>query len=93
MARLRVCARIVMRRMAGMTLRDRNFSLFSAVNELEARLIGQALEEAEGSVTGAAKLLGLKYQTFTTILNTRHKRLQEKRTPAKKRKRSIIKKQ
>jgi tetratricopeptide (TPR) repeat protein len=92
-ARLRACARTVMRRMAGMSLSDPNFSLFGAVNELEARLIGQALDEAQGSVTGAAKLLGLRYQTFTTILNTRHKRLQEKRTPAKKRKRSIIKKQ
>ena len=90
-ARLRACARIVMRRMAGLPLRGRNFSFFSAVNELEARLIGRALDEAEGSVTGAAKLLGLRYQTFTTILNTRHKRLLEKRTPAKKRKRSIIK--
>ena len=69
-----------------------NFSLFSAVHELEARLIGQALGEAEGSVTGAAKLLGLRYQTLTTILNTRHKRLLKKRTPAKKRKQSIIKK-
>jgi tetratricopeptide (TPR) repeat protein len=90
-ARLRVCARIVMRRMAGMPLHGRSFSLFSAVNELEARLIGQALEEAKGSVTGAAKLLGLRYQTLTTILNTRHKRLLKKRTPAKKRKQSIIK--
>jgi hypothetical protein len=92
-ARLRACARIVMRRMAGTPLSSRNFSLFSVVNELEARLIGQALEEAEGSVTRAAKLLGLKYQTFTTILNTRHKRLLKKRTPAKKRKRSIINKE
>jgi tetratricopeptide (TPR) repeat protein len=92
-ARLRACARVVMRRMAGMSLRDGNFSLFGAVNELEARLIGHALDEAQGSVTAAAKLLGLRYQTFTTILNTRHKRLLEKRTPAKKRKRSIMKKQ
>jgi tetratricopeptide (TPR) repeat protein len=91
--RLRACARIVMRRMAGVPLGGSNFSFFSAVEELEARLIGQALEEAEGSVTWAAKLLGLKYQTFTTILNTRHRRLLKKRTPAKQRKRSIVKKQ
>jgi tetratricopeptide (TPR) repeat protein len=90
--RLRACARVVMRRLAGVPLGGGNFSFFSAIQELEARLIGQALEASEGSVTGAAKLLGLKYQTLTSIINTRHKRLLRKRTPAKKRLKSIIKK-
>ena len=89
--RLRTCALVVMRRMAGVPLRDRNFNLYSALREFEARLIEQSLEEAGGSVTKAARLLGMRYQTFTNLLNTRHKKLLKKRTPAKKRKRSIIK--
>lgn len=47
--------------------------------------------EARGSVTRAAKLLGLTHQTLGTILNERHKRLSKKRTPVKRRLRSIIK--
>ena len=90
--RLRACARIVVKRLTGMELRDRNFSLFSAVREFEARLVEQALDEADGSVTNASRLLGLKYQTFTSLLNKRHKELQVKRTPPKRRLRSIIKK-
>jgi tetratricopeptide (TPR) repeat protein len=70
-ARLRACARIVMRRLSDMRLHDKNFSLFSAVQELEAKLIEQALEETGGSVTGAAKLLGLKHQTLIAMLKTR----------------------
>jgi tetratricopeptide (TPR) repeat protein len=90
-ARLRACARVVMRRLAGVQLDDKNFSLFSAVNEFEAKLIGQALDEAGGSVTRAAKLLGLRHQTLAAILETRHKKLLSKRTPAEKRRRRIIK--
>jgi tetratricopeptide (TPR) repeat protein len=92
-ARLRACARIVMRRLSGMRLNDKNFTLNRAVSELEAKFIEQALEKAGGSVTGAARLLGIAHQTLTTMLETRHKRLLKKRTPAKKRKRSIIKKE
>jgi tetratricopeptide (TPR) repeat protein len=91
-ARLRACARIVLRRLASVPLRDRNFNIYSAMNEFQAKLIGQALDESEGSITGAAKLLGMRYQTLSYLLNTRHKRLLKKRTPAKKRKRSIIRK-
>jgi tetratricopeptide (TPR) repeat protein len=90
--RLRTCARVVLRRLAGVQLRDKNFSFYSAVQEFEAKIIEQALEEAEGSVTRAAKLLGLKHQTLGSILNQRHKGLLKKRTPAEKRLRSIIKK-
>jgi tetratricopeptide (TPR) repeat protein len=90
-ARLRECARIVIRRLVGLQLRDRNFSYHSAVSEFEARLIEQALEDADGSVAGAAKLLGLPRQTLESILKTRHKRLQAKRAPSTKRRRSIVK--
>lgn len=90
--RLRACARIVMRRMAGVQLGDKNFTIFNAVHELEAKLIAQALETAGGSVTRAAQLLGVRHQTFLAMLNTRHRRLLEKRSPPEKRLRSIIKK-
>ncbi|MFL6284262.1 MAG: helix-turn-helix domain-containing protein [Pyrinomonadaceae bacterium] len=48
-----------------MRLHDKHFSFYGAVQELEARLIEQALEEAGGSIVRAAKLLGLKHQTLT----------------------------
>ena len=89
-ARLRACARIVMRRLSDINLYDKNFSLYSAVQSLEAKLIRQALEEAGGSVTRAAKLLGLKHQTLIAMLNKRHKGLREKRTAPEKRLQSII---
>jgi tetratricopeptide (TPR) repeat protein len=91
LARLRACARVVMKRLAGVQLADRNFSLFGAVHELESRLIAQALEESDGSVTRAARLLGMHHQTLTSMLQTRHRRLQSKRTPPEKRLKSIIK--
>ena len=91
-ARLRECARVVMRRLAGVQFDDKNFTIFNAVHELEAKLIGQALDEADGSVTRAAKLLGIRHQTFLSMLNIRHRKLLEKRRPAEKRLKSIIKK-
>jgi tetratricopeptide (TPR) repeat protein len=91
LARLQACARVVMRRLAGTQLGEKNFTLFSAVQELEAKLIGQALDEAGGSVTRAAKILGIRHQTLTSMLNKRHKRLLSKRTPPEKRLKSIIK--
>lgn len=80
-----------MRRLAGVQLGDKNFTIFNAVQELEAKLIGQALDEAGGSVTRAAQLLGIRHQTFLSMLNTRHRKLLEKRSPPEKRLRSIIK--
>lgn len=90
-ARLRACARVVMRRLACVRPQDENYSFFSAVHEFEARLIEQALEESNGSVTRAARLLGLTHQTLGTILANRHQQLAGKRTPREKRRRSIIK--
>ncbi|MBV8856314.1 MAG: hypothetical protein JOZ02_05060 [Acidobacteria bacterium] len=90
--RLLACAGMVMRRLADVNLHDKNFSFFSAVQEFEEKIIEQALAEAGGSVTGAAKLLGLKHQTLISMLKKRHKGLQVKRTPPEKRLKSIIKK-
>jgi DNA-binding NtrC family response regulator len=91
-ARLRACARVVVRRRAGVQLGDKNFTIFGAVHEFEAELIGKALEEAGGSVTKAARLLGIRHQSLVAMLNARHRKLLEKRKPQGKRLRSIIKK-
>jgi tetratricopeptide (TPR) repeat protein len=90
-SRLRTCARIVMRRLSGARIHDKNFSLYGAVQELEAKFIEQALEEEKGSVTRAAKLLGITHPTLIKILKNRHKRLIKKRTAVTRRLRSIIK--
>ena len=77
-ARLRSCARIVMRRLYGTWLHE-NFTLTGAVHELEGRLIEQALEDSDGSVTRAARLLGLKHQTLIAMMKRKHQRLLKKR--------------
>lgn len=91
-ARLRECALIVMRRLAEPPLSDKNFSLYGAVQGFEAVLIERALRDAGGSVTEAARMLGLTRQTLSAMLDGRHKGLREKRTPAKRRLKSIVKK-
>jgi tetratricopeptide (TPR) repeat protein len=90
--RLRACSRTVMKRLATVQLGDKNFTLPGAVYEFEAKLIERALEESGGSITKAARLLGLTHQTLGSILNTRHKKLTAKRKPQQKRLKSIIKK-
>ena len=91
MARLRACAVILIKRLSGMGLHEKNFTFYGAVQELEARLIEQALELEGGSITRAAKRLGLKRQSLNHMLQSRHQNLLDKRTPPKKRLRSIIK--
>jgi transcriptional regulator with GAF, ATPase, and Fis domain len=71
---------------------NKNFSLPRAVHEFEAKLIERVLEETGGSVTGAARLLGVTHQTLNSILRQRHKQLSAKRKPVQKRLKSIIKK-
>lgn len=90
-ARLRACARLLARRLAE-TRMGANFSLDEAVQAYEAKFIARALKDAEGSVTRAARRLGVPYQKLSYLLETRHKELLPARTPAKKRRRSIIKK-
>lgn len=90
--RIRACGRVVVRRLTGMQMHDANFSFYDAVHELEARLIEQALELEGGSVSRAARRLGLKHQSLSHMLNARHKKLMNKRTPPERRLRSIIKK-
>ena len=66
------------------------FSLDTEVLRYENSLIRRALEEAGGSVTRAARLLGVTHQGLAFILNGRHSDLLSIRTPVKKRRRSII---
>ena len=81
-----------MRRLGDTPFHEKNFSLFGAVRDVEAKLLGQALEESGGSVTKAARLLGMTHQTLISILATRHKALSGKRKPAQKRLKSIMNK-
>jgi hypothetical protein len=53
-------------------------------------LDAEALEESGGSVTRAARRLGVTHQGLAFILNGRHSDLLSIRTPVKKRRRSII---
>ena len=66
------------------------FSLESEVLQYEGTLIRKALEASGGSVTRAARLLGVTHQGLAFILNGRHNDLLSVRTPVKKRRRSII---
>lgn len=66
------------------------FSLDAEVLRYEGTLIRRALEESGGSVTRAARLLGVTHQGLAFIINGRHSDLQAIRTPVKRRRRSII---
>ena len=65
-------------------------SLEEMVLHYEGHLIKQALETSGGSVTRAARLLGITHQGLAFILNGRQKALLCVRTPVKARRRSII---
>lgn len=93
--RLRTCARLVagvtppMTTAAGGTLR---IAFAEEVRKCESALIKRALEEANGSVTRAARTLGLTHQGLCYIINHRHKGLLSARAPIRVRRKSLIKK-
>src|ERR1051325_5774358 len=62
------------------------------VRKCESALIKQALEEANGSVTRAARILGLTHQGLCYIINHRHKSLLAARAPIRVRRKSVMKK-
>lgn len=68
-----------------------DLSLEEHVLRYEADLIGRALAASDGSVTRAARMLGVTHQGLAFILNGRHKDLLSARRPVKRRRRSIIK--
>lgn len=88
-ARLRAAARAVAHRLAVHSM-GADFSLTEAVNDYEAQFIRRALEDEHGSVSRAAVRLGINYQKLVYLLETRHRHLLNVRTPARKRRRSII---
>ncbi|HEV2708049.1 MAG TPA: helix-turn-helix domain-containing protein [Pyrinomonadaceae bacterium] len=92
-ARLRACARVVLRRLSGVNIHDKDFNLYGVVYDFEAKFIEQALEESDGSVTRAAKLLGMRHQSLVYLLKTRHKKLLKSRTPPRRRGRTVFKKE
>ncbi|HEV2799128.1 MAG TPA: tetratricopeptide repeat protein [Pyrinomonadaceae bacterium] len=101
--RLRACAlRIVsarrvsqsQRRVRSLTDFWANFDLNEKVRAFEARYVRRALIDGEGSVTRAARLLGLHHHaTLAAMLDEggRHKDLAHLRTPPEPRRQSIIK--
>lgn len=90
-ARLRACARLIARRL-GEVWMAADFTLTEAARGYEARFISRALSDAGGSVSRAARRLGVSHQRLVYLLKTRHKKLLPARTPAKKRKRSVMQK-
>ncbi|MEP6742006.1 MAG: helix-turn-helix domain-containing protein [bacterium] len=65
-------------------------SLEQHVLRYEGDLISRALAASDGSVTRAARMLGITHQGLAFILNGRHKDLLSARKPVKRRRRSII---
>jgi len=59
-------------------------------HHFEARLIARALERHKGSVTGAARELGLSHQGLSDILDGRHSALAGARRPKRNRRKSIM---
>jgi DNA-binding NtrC family response regulator len=101
--RLRACARLVSKklrrakskaessRVSGpkqSELTNKSLSLPEAIHSFEAKLIEEALRVENGSVSRAAKRLGIKHQSLVHLLNTRHSNLLVHRTPMVKRKRN-----
>jgi tetratricopeptide (TPR) repeat protein len=65
-------------------------SLENEVLSYEGELIQRALEASRGSVTRAARMLGITHQGLAFILNGRHKSLLTVRTPVRRRRKSIF---
>ena len=93
--RLRACARSVTGPSTPATTgtdRTLRIPFTEEVRKCESALIKRALEEANGSVTRAAKILGLTHQGLCYIINHRHKNLLAARAPIRVRRKSLIKK-
>jgi CheY-like chemotaxis protein len=72
----------------------KGFSLKQAVLKTEKAIIERALKEAGGSVSKAARLLGLRsHQSLISTINVRHRDLLAIRSPVRKRRRSLSSRQ
>ena len=95
MQRLRAASRLVTAAEAGThvtTEGDLRIPFEQEVRKCESSLIKRALDEANGSVTRAARILGLTHQGLCYIINHRHKSLINSRAPIRVRRKSLMKK-
>ena len=93
LTRLRACARLIASAPSALAQPARTDAPFDQqVRQFESTLIRQALEEANGSVTRAARTLGLTHQGLCYIINHRHKSLLSARAPIRVRRKPVIKK-
>jgi tetratricopeptide (TPR) repeat protein len=92
-SRLRNCARFAIANVSiAKTEIATRGSFEQEVHSCESDLIRRALDEASGSVTRAARILGLTHQGLCYIINHRHRQLLTARAPIRVRRKSIIKK-
>jgi tetratricopeptide (TPR) repeat protein len=91
--RLRECARLLSAHAVSSAATGRvlTTSFEDEVKRCESNLIKQALDQANGSVTRAARILGLTHQGLCYIINHRHKNLLTSRAPIRVRRKSVIK--
>lgn len=90
---LRLCRRIVLDQLEKLHSIEEELiggTLEEKKKHFEARLIARALERHKGSVTGAARELGLTHQGLSKILDGRQSTLAGARRPKRKRRKSIM---
>jgi tetratricopeptide (TPR) repeat protein len=66
-------------------LLNRPFDFHEEVLKLETTLIRRTLAKVNGSVTRAAKQMGMSYQGLAYIIQSRHPKLLKERTPVRRR--------
>jgi tetratricopeptide (TPR) repeat protein len=95
-ARLRRCTRIAFNsareQKAGIDGFLIGGSLEEETSHFEAQLIKRALDQANGSITRAARLLGITHQGLAWSLKNKHQHLLRLRTPIRTRRKSIMSK-
>lgn len=93
LTRLRACARLIGSERSALAQPARTDAPFEQqVRQFESALIRQALEDSKGSVTRAARTLGLTHQGLCYIINHRHQSLLSARAPIRVRRKPVIKK-
>ena len=70
--------------------RGYNFSFWEEIERYEAFLIKRALRDAGGALSRASDLLSMSYQTLSSLLKGRHKKLFPLRTPPEPRRKSLL---
>jgi CheY-like chemotaxis protein/tetratricopeptide (TPR) repeat protein len=96
--RLIACAGRVIEALAAAERKDQRpnertwegFSLKREILKYEAALIERALRDAGGSVTKAARLLGMRHQSLIYLIKARHRGLLERRSVVRKRRHRIV---